>query len=84
MKMKSMKVPKTEATMMRCICNACPSYTECMQGGVMGVFCATGSAEDCAMMEIEDCMCTDCMNEKEFNLDGKMYCKMGPAEMMMK
>ena len=81
MKMESMMVPKTDATMMRCVCNACASYTDCMQGGVMGVFCSTGSAEDCALMEIEECMCSDCMNEKEFSLDGKMYCKIGPAEM---
>lgn len=81
MEMKSMNVPKTDANMLRCVCNACPSYTDCMQGGVMGVFCSTGSAGDCAMMNIEDCICSDCRVKKEFSLDGKMYCKMGPAEM---
>lgn len=82
MKTKSMNVPKTESTMIKCICNACDSYTKCMESGVMGVFCSTGDAGKCAI-NVNNCICTDCSVKDEFDLKGQMYCKPGSCNTTM-
>lgn len=67
--MKMMKMPETETAMMKCICNSCKSYEECMSIGTMKnmkAFCSTG-----ATMEVMKEKCMDmglmekCMDTKQ-------------------
>lgn len=69
-----MKMPEIETAMMKCICNSCKSYEECMSMKTMKTmkaFCSTGvtmesmKKSDCMEMEnMEHCMETmkeECM-----------------------
>jgi hypothetical protein len=72
-------VPKNEKTMIQCICNACPSYNECMRGEVLGVFCSLGDAGSC-VQNIETCNCQECSISSEFNFSSEKHCEIGSAE----
>jgi hypothetical protein len=65
-------VPKNEKTMIQCICNACPSYNECMRGSL-------GDAGSC-VQNIETCNCQECSISSEFNFSSEKHCEMGSAE----
>ncbi len=73
-------VPKNEETMIKCICNACPSYNECMQTGKMGVFCALGDEIRC-FENTMGCKCQECSVSSDFNFDTVYHCKDGSPEM---
>ncbi len=73
-------VPKTEKTMIQCICNACPSYTECMTEGKIGVFCSIGDEMRC-FEATKGCNCTECSVADEFNFSSTYHCKDGTVEM---
>ena len=74
------KVPKTEETMISCICNACPSFNECMKTGKMGVFCSQGDEITC-FENMQGCNCQECSVSSEFNFGSTYHCKDGSAEM---
>lgn len=73
------KVPKTEETMIKCICNACPSYTECMKTGKMGVFCSIGDEITCFENE-QGCRCQECSVSSDYTFSSSYHCKEGSAE----
>ena len=77
------KVPKIEKTMIECICNSCPSYTECMRGGIMGVFCSTGNAGKC-VEPVDICKCQECPVSTEYKFSSTAHCEMGSASQQMK
>jgi hypothetical protein len=73
-------VPRSEKTMIECICNSCSSYNECMRGEIMGVFCATGDAGKC-VENIKECKCQECPVSTEYQFSSGKHCEMGSAEM---
>ena len=77
------KVPKIEETMIKCICNACPSYTECMKTGDLGLFCSIGDVKQC-FMDLEGCNCQECSISSQYSFDTEYHCKDGSAEMQSK
>lgn len=77
------KVPKTEDTMIKCICNACPTFNECMKSGKIGVFCSQGDEITC-FENMQGCNCQECSVSSEFNFGSTYHCKDGSAEMQSK
>lgn len=78
-----MKVPKNEMSMIKCICATCPSYTECMDTGNLGVFCSIGDAKKC-LQDLEGCLCQEnCAVSSEFNFSSDYHCKEGSADQQM-
>lgn len=73
-------VPKTEETMLKCICNSCPSYTECMQTGKVGLFCSSGDEIRC-FESSEGCNCSECSVSADFDFSSIYHCKDGSADM---
>ena len=76
------KVPKNEETMIKCICNACPTYNECMQSGKLGVFCSAGDEIRCFENE-QGCNCQDCTVSSDFDFSTVYHCKEGSADRQM-
>ncbi|MGB9979942.1 DUF2769 domain-containing protein [Methanobacterium sp.] len=76
------KVPANEETMIKCICNACPTYNECMQTGKLGVFCSVGDEVRCFENE-QGCNCQDCTVSSDFDFSTVYHCKDGPADRQM-
>lgn len=77
------EVPKNEMTMIKCICATCPSYTECMDTGNLGVFCSIGDAKKC-LQDLEGCLCQEnCTVSSEFNFSSDYHCKEGSADQQM-
>ncbi len=66
------KVPNTPENKSRCICGGCPSYP-----GDGGFFCAVGKSDK--EIRRRGCICGDCLNYKEYGLDGGYYCAEGQA-----
>jgi len=72
------KVPETEETMKKCICGGCPSYNQCMEENMEGLFCATGTTA-CELIK-NGCICGACPLTDEYSLDKMYYCEIGAAE----
>jgi len=66
------KVPDNTATMSRCICGTCPSFP-----GDGGFYCAKGKSAN--EVNRRGCVCTDCANLKDFDLEDGYYCAAGAA-----
>lgn len=66
------KVPDTTENMSRCLCSGCPSYP-----GAGGFFCAKGKSD--RPVQRRGCMCTGCVNFKEYGLQDGYYCASGIA-----
>jgi hypothetical protein len=73
-----MKVPDTEDNLKKCICMSCPSYNDCMNKGMEGLFCARGKT-DCDLKR-QGCICPKCPVSREYQLFGGYYCAIGGWE----
>lgn len=62
-----------------CICEPCPSYTECMRADSELLFCITGKSADC-IFEKKGCRCPSCPVTKILGLKSAYYCIRGTAE----
>ena len=60
----------------KCICEPCPSYTECMRGGNELLFCVTGKSADC-IFEKKGCICPSCPVKSILGLKKAYYCIKG-------
>lgn len=69
------KIENNKENLMKCICGNCPSYNECMKGGMQGLFCGRESS-DCGF-EKKGCICGGCLLTEEYKLSGGYYCKGG-------
>ncbi len=65
-----------EANKKKCICEPCPSYTECMRSGTELLFCVTGKSADC-IFEKKGCICPGCPVTKILSLKKAYYCIKG-------
>ena len=63
----------------KCICEPCPSYTECMRVGDELLFCMTGKSADC-IFEKKGCICPTCPVTYVLCLKKVYYCIKGSAE----
>ena len=66
------KVPNTPENMSRCICRGCPSFPS--DGGF---YCAKGKSA--STVNRRGCVCGDCANFKDFDLEDGYYCAAGAA-----
>lgn len=66
------KVPTEDQYASRCICGGCPSYP-----GDGGFYCARGKSQNSVTRR--GCICGDCANFKEFDLQDGYYCADGAA-----
>jgi len=66
------KVKNNKENSKKCICESCPSYNECMKGGVQILFCAR-VVSSCDF-EKKGCICGNCPLTEEFSLNGGYYC----------
>jgi hypothetical protein len=73
-------VPKTEKTMIGCICSTCPTYNECMQNGKLGVFCAVGDEIRC-FKNAQGCKCQECTVSSDYDFETAYHCRDGAPEM---
>jgi hypothetical protein len=75
--------PKTmalvDANRKLCICEPCPSYTECMRAGTELLFCVVGKSPDC-IFEKKGCACPRCPVTPLLNLKKAYYCIRGTQE----
>lgn len=60
-----------------CICEPCPSYTECMRAGAELLFCVTGKSADC-MFDKKGCICPTCPVKPLLGLKKAYFCIRGP------
>jgi hypothetical protein len=60
----------------KCICEPCPSYTECMRAGNEMLFCVTGKSADC-IFEKKGCICPGCPVKPILVLMKDYYCIKG-------
>ena len=60
----------------KCICEPCPSYTECMRGSNELLFCVTGKSADC-IFEMKGCICPRCPVTPILGLKKAYYCIKG-------
>lgn len=60
----------------KCICEPCPSYTECMRVGNELLFCVTGKSADCKF-EKQGCLCPTCPVTAILGLKKAYYCIKG-------
>jgi hypothetical protein len=60
----------------KCICEPCPSYTECMRVGNELLFCVTGKSADC-IFEKKGCICPGCPVKTILGLKKAYYCIKG-------
>ncbi|MFA4861110.1 DUF2769 domain-containing protein [Methanoregula sp.] len=58
-----------------CICEPCPSYTECMRAGESILFCVKGKTKDC-MFDRKGCLCPSCP-EQPADRREVYYCSSG-------
>ncbi|OGF26431.1 hypothetical protein A2331_05870 [Candidatus Falkowbacteria bacterium RIFOXYB2_FULL_34_18] len=69
------KVENKKENLMRCICESCPSYSECTKGEMQGLFCAR--AKSLCGFDKKGCVCGNCPLTEEFRLTGGYYCESG-------
>ena len=62
-----------------CICEPCPSYTECMRAGTELLFCLNGKSPDC-IFEKKGCVCPRCPVTRALGLKKSYYCVRGTQE----
>lgn len=62
-----------------CICEPCPSYTECMRAGRELLFCTKGKSPDCIFIK-KGCLCPSCPVTKILGLKNAYYCIKGTPE----
>jgi len=60
----------------KCICEPCPSYTECMRGGNELLFCVTGKSAGC-IFDKKGCICPSCPVKTILGLKKAYYCIKG-------
>ena len=63
----------------KCICEPCPSYTECMRAGSELLFCVTGKSPDC-IFEKKGCICPACPVRAVLGLKKAYYCIKGAEQ----
>ncbi|MGB9977864.1 DUF2769 domain-containing protein [Methanobacterium sp.] len=68
--------------MIKCICNACPTYNECMQSGNLGVFYSIGDEIRCFENE-QECKCQKYTASTDYDFGTAYHCKDGTADMQM-
>jgi hypothetical protein len=59
-----------------CICDPCPSYTECMRSNGELLFCVTGKSPDCKF-DRKGCICPTCPVKPLLGLKRAYYCIKG-------
>jgi hypothetical protein len=59
-----------------CICEPCPSYTECMRAGSELLFCIAGTSSNC-MFDKKGCRCPTCPARPFPDLKKAYYCIQG-------
>jgi hypothetical protein len=63
----------------KCICEPCPSYTECMRAGSELLFCVTKKSPDC-IFEKRGCICPTCPVRAILDLKKAYYCIKGAEQ----
>ena len=63
----------------KCICEPCPSYTECMRAENQLLFCMTGKSPDC-IFERKGCICPTCPVRAVLGLKKAYYCIKGTEQ----
>jgi hypothetical protein len=77
--MESEQQAVIDANRRKCICEPCPSYTECMRANEELLFCMTGKSPDC-IFEKRGCLCPGCPVTKALGLKKAYYCIRGTEE----
>lgn len=72
------KVPDIQENLQKCICGGCPSYNQCMQDNMEGLYCAREKSS--CEFDKNGCICGVCPLAPEFNLDKLFYCETGALE----
>ena len=72
------RVPDTQENLQKCICGGCPSYNQCMQDNMEGLYCAREKSG--CEFDKSGCICGACPLAPEFNLDKLFYCETGAEE----
>lgn len=63
----------------RCICDACPTYNECMRSDESLLFCVTGKSATCTF-EKKGCLCPSCPVTTTLGLKKAYYCIKGTEQ----
>ena len=61
---------------MKCICEPCPSYNECMRGDEGLLFCINGKTQHCTF-GMKGCSCPVCSVRKDRGYTKAYYCLRG-------
>lgn len=60
----------------KCICPACPTYTDCAKSKDELMFCAKGKSRKCITRE-KGCICSECPLKDKAELQHKYFCIKG-------
>jgi hypothetical protein len=69
----------TEEMKKLCICEPCPSYTECMRAGSELLFCVIGKSPE-GKFDPKDCICPTCPVKPFLGLKKAYYCIQGSGK----
>jgi hypothetical protein len=59
-----------------CVCESCPSYTQCMEEHGELLYCSEGKSRDCKV-ELMGCICPSCPVMLSMGLTKAYYCMRG-------
>lgn len=72
------KVDDNQENFASCVCQHCPTYTDCTREKNEKLFCAKGETA-CSLVE-RGCICGTCPVHDKYNLDGLYFCLKGEAQ----
>jgi hypothetical protein len=64
---------------LKCICEPCPTYNECMRADESLLFCVVGKSTTCSF-EKKGCICPTCPVTKILGLKRAYYCIKGTEQ----
>ena len=73
-----MKVSNTPENNVKCVCDGCPTYDDCMEEKKQKLFCASGKTE--CQLNKQGCICGECPISSEFQLNDWYFCEKGVAK----
>ena len=70
------RASKMDALKRVCVCDDCPTYTECARQIGECLFCLEGKSPSCIMTSV-DCICPSCPMTRAYGLSHNYFCTRG-------
>lgn len=70
------RAAKMETLTKLCVCDDCPTYTDCARQNGECLFCLRGKSADCIKTDV-DCICPSCPMTRAYGLSHNYFCTRG-------